>query len=201
MPLDLSREEEQDLAELDIGPELVVMAVKLADEGIPVRAIARSLKIPSAELYDILNHALIEGKIIELPKDDWPAGSSRAQRAVYAGTILENEEIVKSLCVRLFKATRQQAAVLAVMFKRIELTKAQIHTILQENRPSTSREPTDQKMVDVVIFHIRKKLKPHGLAIETVWGTGYLISPGHRERAIKLLESFSTSLLPLQEVA
>jgi chaperonin GroEL (HSP60 family) len=172
------------------------MAVKLADEGIPVRAIARGLNIASSDLYNILNSALIEGKILELPKDDWPAGSSRAQRAVFAGTILENEETVKSLCVRLFKATRQQAAVIAVMLKRIEMTKAQIHTILQENRPSSSREPTDQKMVDVVIYHIRKKLLPHGLAIETVWGTGYLISPKHREMAIKLLEDFNSSLLP-----
>lgn len=179
-----------------VDPALALAAIKLADEGIPVRAIARGLKIPSLDLYNLLNGALLEGKILELPKDDWPAGSSRAARAVFAGTILENEETVKSLCTRLFKTTRQQAAVVAVMLKRAEMTKAQIHTILQENRPSSSREPTDQKMVDVVIYHIRKKLQPHGIGIETVWGTGYLISPKHRDVAIKLLETFSTTLLP-----
>ena len=188
--------EDSELIELEVGSALIIMAVRLADEGIPVRAIARGLKIPSADLYDILNHALIDGKIVELPKDDWPAGSSRAQRAVFAGTILENEDTLRSLCVRLFKATRQQAAVIAIMLKRTELTKAQIHTILQENRPTSSRDPTDQKMVDVVIFHIRKKLMPHGIAIETVWGTGYLISPKDRENTIKLLEQFNSSLLP-----
>jgi len=182
-------------------PHVLAAVIKLADEGIPVRAIARALAIPSSELYEILKFALEEGRIIELPKDDWPVGSARAQRAIYAGTILENEETVKSLCIKLFKATRQQAAVLAVMLKRAELTKAQIHTILQENRPSTSREPTDQKMVDVVVFHIRKKLKPHGIDIETVWGTGYLISPKHRDAAIKLLEAFSTSFQPEQAAA
>jgi DNA-binding winged helix-turn-helix (wHTH) protein len=56
-------------------------------------------------------------------------------------------------------------------------------------------------MVDVVIYHIRKKLLPHGLAIETVWGTGYLISPKHREEAIKLLEAFNTSIMPTQDAA
>jgi DNA-binding winged helix-turn-helix (wHTH) protein len=178
----------------EIDPALATIAVRLADEGIPVGAIARGLKVPSADLYNHLNEALCDGKIVELPKSDWPAGSSRAQRAIFAGTILENEETVKSLCVRLFKATRQQAAVIAVMLRRIELTKAQIHNILQENRPSVSREPTDQKMVDVVIFHIRKKLKPFGIGIETVWGTGYLITPKHREVAIKLLEEFSQTL-------
>lgn len=179
-----------------VDPAVLAAVLKLADEGIPVRAIARAMAIPSSDLYDILNFALEEGKILELPKDDWPIGSSRAQRAIYAGTILENEETVKSLCIRLFKVTRQQAAVLAVMLKRAEMTKAQIHTVLQENRPSASREPTDQKMVDVVVFHIRKKLKPYGIGIETVWGTGYLISPKYRDATIKLLEAFSTSLLP-----
>lgn len=179
----------------EIDPALATIAVRLADEGIPVGAIARGLKVPSSDLYNHLNLALVDGKIIELPKSDWPAGSSRAQRAIFAGTILDNEDIVRSLCIRLFKVTRQQGAVLAIMLKRLELTKAQIHTILQENRPSISREPTDQKMVDVVIFHIRKKIKPHGLGIETVWGTGYLITPKHREAAIKLLEEFSQTLL------
>src|ERR1019366_951140 len=112
--------EDSELIELEVGSALIIMAVRLADEGIPVRAIARGLKIPSADLYDILNHALIDGKIVELPKDDWPAGSSRAQRAVFAGTILENEDTLRSLCVRLFKATRQQAAVIAIMLKRTE---------------------------------------------------------------------------------
>ena len=181
--------------EPEVDPVLALMAVRLADEGIPVRAIARGLKIPSPDLYDLLNNALIDGKIVELPKDDWPAGSSRAARAIFAGTILENEEIIKSLCVRLFKATKQQAAVLCTMLRRTELTKDQIHVILQENRPSSSRDPTTIKMVDVVVHHIRKKIKPHGLVIETVWGTGYLITPKHREMAIKLLETFSTSLM------
>jgi hypothetical protein len=181
--------------EPEVDPVLALMAVRLADEGIPVRAIARGLKIPSPDLYDLLNNALIDGKIVELPKDDWPAGSSRAARAIFAGTILENEEIIKSLCVRLFKATKQQAAVLCTMLRRTELTKDQIHVILQENRPSSSRNPTTIKMVDVVVHHIRKKIKPHGLVIETVWGTGYLITPKHRAMAIKLLETFSTSLM------
>ena len=189
--------EEQPLP--DIDPVLAPIAVRLADEGIPVRAIARGLHIPSADLYNHLNDALIEGRLIELPRDDWPAGTARAARAIFAGTILDNEETVKSLCVRLFNATRQQAAVIAVMLKRPEMTKEQIHTILQENRPSASREPTDQKMVDVVIYHIRKKLKPFNITIETVWGTGYLISPKHRELTIKLLEQHSVMMLTAGE--
>ena len=184
-----------------IHPFVLASVIRLADEGLPVRAIARSLCIPSSDLYEILRDALEAGSIVEIPKDDWPAGTPRAQRALYAGTILENPEQLQLLCVRLFKATRQQAAVLSTMLRRTELTKGQIHTILQENRPRPGGGPTDEKMVDVVMFHIRKKLKPYHITIETIWGTGYLITPAGRAAAIKLLEEFQASLLDQGEAA
>jgi hypothetical protein len=40
---------------------------------------------------------------------------------------------------------------------------------------------------------MRRKLKPHGLVISTVWGTGYLMSPTDRERTVKMLEDFTAS--------
>jgi len=192
--------------EQEVDPTLAAIAIRLADEGIPVRAIARGVRVPSEDVYELLDYALQEGKILELPKDDWPAGSNRAQRAIYTGTVMENEEILKSLCVRMFKTTRQQSAVLTVLLKRTEVTKTQIHTVLQENRPLNSDKDTDPKMVDVVICNIRKKLRPFNIEIETVWGTGYLISTRYRELAMRALETFSATLTPdvtmqLQEVA
>lgn len=177
-------------ADPEWDPGLSAIAVRLADEGIPIGAIARSLLVPSGDLYDHLSEAILEGKIVELPKHDWPAGTPRAQRALYAGTILENVELLRTLCVRMFKVTRQQSAVLSTLLRRNELTKAQIHSILQENRPTAGNEPTTEKMVDVVVFHIRKKLRPHHIDIETLWGTGYLINSTARAKAIKLLEEF-----------
>lgn len=174
-------------------PLLQAVAIRLADEGIPVRAIARSIRMPSEDLYDILRTAIELGKIVELPKDDWPVGSARAQRACIAGTILENDETLAFACSRFFKSTRQQSAVLAVMLKRNEITKAQIHQILEQNRPTEGREATDPKLVDVVVCHLRKKLKPHNVEIETIWGTGYLIPPKGRELAVRLLENFTSS--------
>lgn len=180
----------------DIEPALAEIAVRLADEGIPVRAIARCLKVASSELYDYLNEALVDGKIVELPKDDWPAGTPRAMRALYSGTVLENHEQLRSLCMRMFKVTRQQSAVLSLLLRRNEMTKAQIHTVLLENRPSGGGEVTTEKMVDVVVFHIRKKLKPHNITVETLWGTGYSIPHTSRARAIALLDHFNCQILP-----
>lgn len=177
------------------------IAVRLADEGIPVRAIARSVRIPSEEVYELLRDAMASGAIIEMPKDDWPAGSNRDQRSRLHNTLLEQEETLRFACSRFFKATRLQAAILSTLLKRNEVTKQQLHVVIEQNRPGDNRDETDPKMVDVLICHLRKKLTLHDVKIETVWGTGYLISPANREKAILLLENFTSSLPPIEAVA
>ena len=58
------------------------IAVKLADEGVPLRAIARATAIPSATLYEVLIEARTEGRLLALPRDDWPPGCPRDQRSL-----------------------------------------------------------------------------------------------------------------------
>lgn len=159
--------------------------IRLADEGIPVRAIARATKIPGADIYDMLRDAMAAGQIVELPKDDWPPGTARAARAIAARQV--NDDALAFSCARFFRATRLEAAILTVLLKRAEVTKQQLHLVIEQNRPSQGRVETDPKMVDVVICHLRKKLKSHDLTIETVWGLGYLMSAEHRDRALALL--------------
>lgn len=166
-------------AGINLRPFAEAIALRLADEGIPVRAIARSVKLPSDEVYELIEEAQLCGTLIEMPRNDWPIGSTRGSRAAFNGTPLENEDDLKFACARTFKATRLEASVLAVMLKRNQVTKQQLHQIIGSE--------TDPKIVDVVICHLRKKLKHFDLAIETVWGIGYLISLPHRETAISLL--------------
>lgn len=177
-----------------ILPALKAVAVRLADEGIPVRAIARSVRLPSEDVYETLRDAIAMGSIVEMPKDDWPAGSNRDQRSRLHNTLLEQEETLRFACHRYFKTTRLEAAILSVLLRRNEVTKQQLHAVVEQNRPSANRDETDLKMIDVVICHLRKKLKPFGVAIETVWGTGYLVSAEHREIAVRQLEDFTSSL-------
>lgn len=163
------------------------VAIRMADEGIPVRAIARAIKVCSSDVYEILRDALASGQIVEIPKDDWPPGSARSSRTAFNGTPLENDEALKFACARIFKATRLEAAILAVMLKRTEVTKQQLHIVIEQNRPTEGRDETDPKMVDVIICHLRKKFRKHELSIETVWGIGYLIPAADREKAIAML--------------
>lgn len=164
-------------------------AIRLADEGIPVRAIARSLKTPSDEIYDILKDAILSGQLIELPVDDWPPGSKRNKRAGLQGTPLEDEESFNFACARVFKVTRLEISVLSILLKRAQATKDQLHHAIKQTRPGEDREEIDPKIVDVVICHMRKKFREHNIKIETVWGIGYLISASNRERALALLQA------------
>jgi DNA-binding response OmpR family regulator len=161
------------------------VAVRLADEGIPVRAIARATHLPSEDVYEALREAILRGSIVDMPRDDWPPGNSRSQRSVFNGTPLEQEQALKCACARFFKTSPLEAAMLALMLKRTEVTKQQLHLTIEENR--LGKEQTDPKMVDVMICKLRKKLKLHDVEIETMWGIGYLISSAHRERAIQKL--------------
>lgn len=168
--------------------------IRLADEGIPVRAIARGTRLPSAEIYEILRDAIARGAIVEMPRDDWPIGSSRGQRAAFNGTPLEDEAALQFACARCFKATRLEAAILAVLLKRNEVTKQQLHFVIEQMRPGdtrdNNREPTDPKMVDVIICHLRKKLRTPEITIKTVWGIGYLIPHADREKAMNILTHY-----------
>lgn len=171
---------------IDADPTpLLAIVVKLADEGIPIRAIARSVKISSSELYEMLRDALEAGLLVEIPKDDWPAGTSRSARALFNGTFLETEVALANACARFFKASPLEAAMLAVMLRRNEVTKEQLHTVVERKRQG--KPPTDQKIVDVMICKLRKKLLPHDIIIETMWGMGYLIPLAGRELTMKLL--------------
>lgn len=174
---------------------LHIVAIRLADEGIPVRAIARSIKLPSDEVYEALNEAIAMGTILEMPKDDWPLGSSRGSRTAFMGTPLEQEEALTFACARYFKATPLEAALLVVLLKRNELTKEQLHAVVENNRPSPGRDETDPKIVDVIVCHLRKKLKAFQIEITTVRGMGYFIAPASRDRAVAQLLTFTSQRL------
>jgi Transcriptional regulatory protein, C terminal len=72
------------------------------------------------------------------------------------------------------------------LLRRNEVTKAQLHNAIENNRAENS-DPTDQKMVDAVVCHIRRKLKNDRVDIKTIWGVGYSIAPDQRSHLINIL--------------
>lgn len=177
-----------------IPPAVAEIAVRLADEGIPVRAIARAVKFPSEDVRDVLHLAMDQGLIVQLPRDDWPVGVARDRHipdALSAQPI--NDERMIFNIVRLFKVTKLQASLFSILIKRNEVTKETLHQIIEQRR-KPNKEETDPKMVDVVICHLRQKIVPFSLTIKTAWACGYYMDPPDRARAASLLKSYMEGL-------
>lgn len=162
-------------------------AINLADEGVPVRAIARSTKMTGEELYEVFKQAVADGKLIELPKDDWPPGSRRSGRNSANAPLLNlPDEVLHLACTQVFGVTRTQAAVVVAILRRPELTKDQIHNVIESARRPGS-EPTQVKMIDVMVCHIRKRFKERSIQLTTIWGIGYALQPEQRSKALAML--------------
>lgn len=163
------------------------LAVALADEGVPVRAIARSTGVPSQDVYNILKDAMLSGTLLALPKDDWPPGARRSDRHQAECNVLSHSEDVLSMaCSSIFGLSRSQTSVFLVLIKRPPgVTRIQIHDAIEAQR-AANEDPTDPKIVDVVVHNIRKKIVKVDarIVIQTVWGKGYTM--GHDARAVVL---------------
>lgn len=168
------------------------VAVALADEGVPVAAIARSVHLPSDEVRSALREAISEGRIVEMPRDDWPPNLRRVDRLPGAGQTYTDEQL-STYCRRLFQLTALEATVLVPLVKRDEASKASLHAAIQAGRATRAHaevEETDPKMVDVVIHKLRRKLSPHGVEIKTLWAKGYFMDRTMRRLVFDMLNAY-----------
>lgn len=169
------------------------IASRLASEGVPVRVIARSMERTAEDVRETLEYAKELGTISEIPRDDWPPTARRADRI--PSTLNEHSDgDLLFACMRGLKLTRLQASFMMVLLKRNEVDKDTLHHVVESQRAIRQSRPdnmeeTDPKMVDVVICNMRKRLKPLGISITTVWGHGYFLNDISRkvvENAIAL---------------
>lgn len=85
-------------------------------------------------------------------------------------------------CVRLpveWGLTQQETRVFGTLVNREVATKDAVMAALYSDRAGAEGE-VEPKIVDVFICKIRKKLKPFGIEIRTVWGQGYALKPDIR---------------------
>ncbi len=75
--------------------------------------------------------------------------------------------------------TSQEVRVFGVLVNRELATKDAIMAGLYSDRAGEEGE-VEPKIVDVFVCKIRKKLKPFGVEIRTVWGQGYTLDPKTR---------------------
>ncbi len=170
-----------------IAKRLQSIIVRMADEGTPLRAIARATQWESTAVRAVLNEALNNGTIVEMPRDDWPPGSIRNER-LPGIPVSANDEKFQVDLVHHFKITKLHAKVFGALLRHQEVTKKTLHRIIDDGIEPDEEGATQEKIVDVVICHLRKRLRPTGVAIRTIWGCGYFMEPEHKKLALDLLE-------------
>jgi hypothetical protein len=74
--------------------------------------------------------------------------------------------------------TPSEAMIVSQLVKHGKATKQRLYHALYGDRPNPDDTP-EPKIIDVLIHKIRQKIKPHGLAIETVWAWGYAMTQEH----------------------
>lgn len=164
------------------------IAVRMAQEGIPVAAIGRSLAIPFADTHDMLSEALAHGQIVAIPRSDWPPGGKVLERHPTVPRRASDAD-VEFACRKLFTLTNLEAGFLVLLLRLDHTDKAKLHHVIETQRLRRASQPdalelTDQKMVDVMICKLRKKLKAisEDFLIKTVWGGGYYMEPAVKEK-------------------
>jgi DNA-binding winged helix-turn-helix (wHTH) protein len=160
------------------------VAVRLADEGVPIAAICRATRVPQREVRDVLAEALQLGRILSIPRDDWPAGTRREERVPDAIPLTLARDDICIAAQRTFRLTQTQSILFTVLMRRPQVMRQALHACIQ--RPERS-EQTDMKNLDVQIYHMRRKLGRHGIDIITLWGSGYYIAPESKRKAVELM--------------
>jgi hypothetical protein len=154
----------------------VDFAIRLADEGVPLRAIARATKIPSEELRTALEEARDDGRLIELPRDDWPPGFPRDQRALQLSRMLSEDQNALVFSVqKIFHFSPAEAALLLALVQNVQVSK--------------TRNDMAYKSIDVYICRMRRALEPFEVEIRTLWGYGYQIPMLHRRKIMEMILS------------
>lgn len=164
--------------------------VRAADEGVPIGALARIFGTAhtSPDIRTLLREAVASGRLVAMPSEDWPPLAPRDQR-VPTGPLhalgADDHDVLMQMAQNLH-TTKLESRVLMVILRRGRAHRDQLHDAVEANRGNPDDE-TQQKIVDVVICKLRKKLTPLGLTLRTVHSFGYEMSETDRARAWALI--------------
>ena len=157
---------------MNVAP--IDVAVRLADEGVPVRAIARAIKVSASELRERLCEAKFAGLLLALPHDDWPPGFPRDARALQLSRLaIEDRDVLFTAVQQVFGMTRTQGTLLL--------------GLIHKEMVSRERDDMTVRTLDVHLCRMRQLLAPFAIKIVTLWGSGYRLSPEDRRKAMDLL--------------
>lgn len=166
----------------ELPPLYSHLIVTSANEGLPMAAIARVLSVPFADVELTLKEAVDDGRLVALPRADWPIGV-RVQDHLPSAPRLSKDQIELAAST-VFHLTKLEAGFLGALLQYDHTEKEKLYGIAEQQRRTRqtrvlSDDPTDPRIVDVMICKLRKKLRTYNpeFIIGTTWGRGYSIDP------------------------
>ena len=82
-----------------------------------------------------------------------------------------------------FRLTKLEAAIVATLLANNRVCSQALLIDATRGRGTHTNNP-NSNLIDAKICHIRAKLRPYGLRVETVWGTGYKIEDETRTKLL-----------------
>ena len=166
-----------------LGAERIV--IRLAIEGVPVAAIARSIAAPSEDVWPVLREALGRGEIAVLPRADWPPNTPRENRIQTAMACRpEDLEAIRVPLQRVFSIPPQQARLVAALVTRLQVSRETLLKIVVRTENLATLKS--------VVCQARASLAQHGLAFETVVDFGYAMSRATADQILVMIKAFRT---------
>ncbi len=168
--------------------------VRLADEGVPIKALVRVFRRPFGEIEQVLREAKEQGGLVDLPAADWPAGTGRGSRIP---TVAPERGPLPLWMVHgaqaEFRLTRSEALLVAWLVWRGSCSKAFLHDQITPE--------ADPKIIDVFVCKARRKLAPFQIEIRTVWGWGHEFKADMRAAVRARLEATQPVDEPATDIA
>jgi DNA-binding response OmpR family regulator len=154
------------------------LAVRLANEGVPVRAIARATQAPSADIRLQLERARSTGHLIDLPCDDWPSGYPREQRLLQlTRLVVKDSDSLQAAIRQIFRASPIESQMLLLLIQNQEVHQDRLRGL----------SGSASEGIRVHLYRLRRYLQAFKLEIKTLYGYGYRMSPEHRRKALDLI--------------
>lgn len=158
-------------------------AAMLGSEGLE-KAIARRRRKATAKNYDLVRENAIMFWQFQRMKAAYKEMKAEVERTRdemqdMRETFGIKGDLIWVYCER-FGLTKQQAEVLSLLVTREFLTKDQLD--FGSRAAKSARGEGYDKIGQVIICCLRKKLRPHGIEIKTIWGEGVCMTPENKAK-------------------
>ena len=107
-------------------PLAISQIESLANEGVPICAIARAFLVSASDIKELLDEACDRGALVEVPNFDWPPGTGRLKRMPAFAARMSPADFITALR-ETFSLTMLEAEFLKFLLNNNRADKTKLH--------------------------------------------------------------------------